>query len=198
MEKEIKSRASILEKIRLGKPGFSECPLMPDFLYKPKIDLITDFQNNLASFDGHFAEISKVADISQYIQTNYPAAHCTLSLVNGYIGTTDLSEIRESKQAALLDLVVVPAQLGVAETGSVWLTDKELKINTLGLLPRDLVIVLSKKNIVGNLHDAYRCISLADTGYGSFYSGPSATADIEAIHVTGAQGILSLTVLLLP
>lgn len=198
MEKEIKSRTSILEKIRLGKPGFSECPLMPDFLYTPKTDLITDFQNNLSSFDGHFAEIYTVADISQYIQVNYSSAHCILSLVDGYIGTTDLSEISESKQAAILDLVVVPAQLGVAETGSVWLTDKELKINTLGLLPRDLIIVLSKKNIVGNLHDAYRRITFSETGYGSFYSGPSATADIEAIHVTGAQGILSLTVLLLP
>lgn len=198
MEKEIKSRASILEKMRLGEPGFTDCPLMPEFLYTPKTDLIADFQNNLSSFDGRFAEINTIGDISRYIQTNYSSAHCTLSLVDGYIGTTDLSEISESKQAAILDLVVVPARLGVAETGSVWLTGKELKINTLGLLPRDLIVVLSKKNIVGNLHDAYRRITLAETGYGSFYSGPSATADIEAIHVTGAQGILSLTVLLLP
>ena len=49
---------------------------------------------------------------------------------------------------------------------------------------------------MGNMHDAYNFIDLKNNQYGSFFTGPSATADIEAIHITGAQGEISLTVFL--
>lgn len=39
-------------------------------------------------------------------------------------------------------------------------------------------------------------MNAAETQYGSFFTGPSATADIEAVHITGAQGPLAMTVLL--
>jgi L-lactate dehydrogenase complex protein LldG len=71
-------------------------------------------------------------------------------------------------------------------------------MNSLGLLAKHLIIVLREQNLVGNMHEAYRRAELGRQQYGVFMTGPSATADIEAVHVSGAQGALSLTVLLMP
>jgi L-lactate dehydrogenase complex protein LldG len=47
------------------------------------------------------------------------------------------------------------------------------------------------------MHDAYRQRAEFDVRYGVFMTGPSATADIEGVLIHGAQGIRSLTVVLL-
>ena len=102
--------------------------------------------------------------------------------------------------------------MGVGETGSVWVTDRSLGIAGAGLLTLNLVLLLERSRILPSIHDAYAALQpgsstaatlnpelrpLSETAYGSFFSGPSATADIEAVHITGAQGPLSLTVLLI-
>ena len=64
-----------------------------------------------------------------------------------------------------------------------------------------LVIVLSVKNIVNNMHEAYAQISesqifFQEYKFGTFISGPSKTADIEGALVYGAQAARGVTVLL--
>jgi L-lactate dehydrogenase complex protein LldG len=90
----------------------------------------------------------------------------------------------------------VRAVFGVAETGSVWLTEAELEVNALAFLAQHLVVLLDPARIVGNMHDAYRERARFDARYGVFMTGPSATADIEGVLIHGAQGIRSLTVVL--
>jgi L-lactate dehydrogenase complex protein LldG len=85
---------------------------------------------------------------------------------------------------------------GVAETGSVWLTDKEFKVETLGFLAQHLVVLLDPARLVPDFHAAYRERAQFDARYGVFMTGPSATADIEGVLIHGAQGIRSLTVVL--
>ena len=87
-----------------------------------------------------------------------------------------------------VDVGVVRAVYGVAETGSVWLTEKEFRPNTLGFLAQHLVDPLDPGRIVGNLHHAYRERAQFDARYGAFITGPSATADIERVLIHGAQG----------
>ena len=86
------------------------------------------------------------------------------------------------------------AVFGVAETGSVWLTDVQLKVNTLGFLSQHLIVLLDPDHILPNMHHAYRERAQFDAHYGVFMTGPSATADIEGILIHGAQGIRSLTI----
>ena len=93
---------------------------------------------------------------------------------------------------------VVRAVFGVAETGSVWITEAQFKVNTLGFLSQHLVVLLDPTRILENLHHAYRQRGQFDVGYGVFMTGPSATADIEGVLIHGAQGIRSLTVLPVP
>jgi len=92
----------------------------------------------------------------------------------------------------------VRAALGVAETGSVWLSEREFGINALGFLSQHLVVLLDPASIVGNLHDAYRQRGFFEARYAVLMTGPSATADIEGVLIRGAQGIRSLTVIALP
>ena len=97
-----------------------------------------------------------------------------------------------------VDVGVVRAVFGVAETGSVWLTEAELKVNALGFLSQHLVVLLDPARIVGNLHTPTASAPQFDVGYGVFMTGPSATADIEGVLIHGAQGIRSLTVVPVP
>jgi hypothetical protein len=55
-----------------------------------------------------------------------------------------------------VDVGIVRAALGVAETGSLWLSEGELQVNALTYLAQHLVALLDSCDVVGNLHHAYR------------------------------------------
>jgi L-lactate dehydrogenase complex protein LldG len=94
-----------------------------------------------------------------------------------------------------VDVGVVRAVLGVAETGSVLLTESELVVEAIGFLPQHLVVLLDPARIVPTLHQAYRDPAFGRARYAVFLTGPSATADIEGVLIHGAQGVRSLTLL---
>ncbi len=94
-----------------------------------------------------------------------------------------------------VDVGVVRASFGVAETGSVCLCEREFGVNALGFLSQHLVVLLDPAAIVPTLHHAYRQRTFFDARYSVLMSGPSATADIEGVLIRGAQGIRSLTVI---
>ena len=73
-----------------------------------------------------------------------------------------------------------------------------LIVDALGFLSQHLVVLLDPNDIVSDMHEAYRRVRLHETAYGCFMAGPSATADIEATLVHGAQGARSLDVFFLP
>jgi len=83
----------------------------------------------------------------------------------------------------------------VAETGSVLLSDTDLRVNAVAYLAQHLIVLLDPADIVLNLHHAYRRPEFHDRHYASFHTGPSATADIEGVLIHGAQGVRSLSVL---
>jgi L-lactate dehydrogenase complex protein LldG len=97
-----------------------------------------------------------------------------------------------------VDHAVVRASCGVAEAGSVLLTDQDLKVNALAYLAQHLIVLLDPADIVLNIHSAYARPEFRECPYAVFHSGPSATADIEGVLILGAQGVRSLSVLLLP
>ena len=71
-------------------------------------------------------------------------------------------------------------------------------MNSLGFLSQHLVVFLDPREIVADMHEAYARVRLDQTAYGCFMMGPSATGDIEATMVHGAQGARSLDVFFLP
>lgn len=91
---------------------------------------------------------------------------------------------------------VVEGDLGVAETASVWLDSRHIGTPACVLMSRDLFVLLPSDSIADDIAGAYPRLNLGSAPWGSFLTGPSATADIEAVHVTGAQAELSLTLLI--
>ena len=71
-------------------------------------------------------------------------------------------------------------------------------MNSLGFLSQHLVVLLDPEQIVADMHEAYARVRLDKTAYGCFMMGPSATGDIEATLVHGAQGARSLNLFFLP
>jgi len=109
-------------------------------------------------------------------------------------GNRALGDVRRPAELDDVDVAVVRAVFGVAETGSVWLTETQFKVNALGFLAQHLVVLLDPAQIVGNLHDAYAQTAHFAARYGVLMTGPSATADIEGVLIHGAQGIRTLTI----
>jgi L-lactate dehydrogenase complex protein LldG len=79
----------------------------------------------------------------------------------------------------------------------VWLSEVEYRINTIGYLAQHIVVLLDEAEIVDGLQDAYRRDDFKHARYAALVTGPSATADIEGVLVRGAQGVRSLTVMLI-
>lgn len=187
----------ILDRIRAGKPEL--CPLPDVPMYGYPGNPLDDFVEHLLSFDGKAIKFKTREDAVSWLKTQ-PEMDSTkmtiYSATDGVEGNVSEDELTDLHNAHNIETCVAESSMGVGEMGSVWVTDESLKHAACALLSRRLFIFLDSKKIIAGLHDAYASLRLADHQYGSFYTGPSATADIEAVHITGAQGPLSLTVMI--
>ncbi len=190
------SRDTILEAVRRHEPE-NKVPLpeMPAFGGYDD-DRMGQFQSNLERMGGRWVELGGAAEIQAKLIELFPEAKIVCTAVAEVEGTCNVAEVGDPRQLHDVDVGIVRGQFGVAETGSVWLTDGDLVVNALGFLPQHLVVLLNPRELVGSMHDAYQRIDLDNTPYGCFMTGPSATADIEGVLIHGAQGVRSLTVLL--
>lgn len=109
-------------------------------------------------------------------------------------GTRDVPG--EPHELCDVDVVIAPAQFGVAENGAVWISGASVPSRAALYLASHLVLLLPIGEVVDNLHQAYERLGpeLAAGGFGCFMSGPSKTADIEQALVIGAHGPRSLIV----
>jgi len=164
---------------------------------KPLASPSEAFKAGLLRMGGRLAEAPADGDFDALIRHLFPEARVVCSATPEVRGTRCLDEVKQPGQLADVDVGVVRAAFGVAETGSLWLTEREFKVNSLGFLAQHLVVLLDPARIVGNMHHAYLQRAQFDSAYGVFLTGPSATADIEGVLIHGAQGIRTLTVVLL-
>ena len=93
-------------------------------------------------------------------------------------------------------MCVLRSPLGVAETGSVLLSDLELQVTTIAFLAQDLVVLLDPDDIVENIHRAYEHPYFRSRSYSLLMTGPSGSGDIGGVTVHPAQGVKTLTVIL--
>ena len=185
------SRDKILAAIRANKPSPRPLPDVPLFDEDRDDDLEGRF---FAAFkamggtvlDGWGAARARIAE-----------AEVVVSLVPEFRGNRDLDPTAAPSTLADVDIAVVRAAFGIAETGSIALTERDLGVNTLGYLAQHLVVLLDPADILVNLHHAYQRPEFGTARYCVFHTGPSATADIEGVLIQGAQGVRSLSIILL-
>jgi len=198
METRTLSRDSILAAIRQNLPQQRvDRPRIPAFP-SPDRPLRSRFEERLTKAGATAHTVGSPAEAAATVTALYPSAKVVCSAVPEVTGTRRAEDIHDPHELADVDVGVMRAQFGVAESGAVWLTQEDLIVNALAFLSQHLIVLLDPHEIVSDMHEAYRRVRLGDTAYGCFVMGPSATADIEATLVHGAQGPRSLHVFFLP
>ena len=190
------SRDDIMASIRANLPRVDRpLPNVPLFDADPPVSLLSAFKENLHRMGGVFLDPPSSGDILVPIRTRIAAAKIVCSTVPEIAGNRDIAAVREPGELADVDFAIVRAAFAVAETGSVLLSDSELRVNTVAYLAQHLIVLLDPADIVVNIHHAYRRPEFRSRRYAAFHTGPSATADIEGVLIHGAQGVRSLSVL---
>jgi L-lactate dehydrogenase complex protein LldG len=192
------SRAATLEAIRKNRPsGEYALPEVPVFAPLVGEDLVAEFGERLKRMGGLIAEPG-IADPFDAVRERLKASKIVASAVPEIEGNRDLSQVAQPQDVADVDVAVVRAVFGVAETGSVLFTQDELRVNAVAYLAQHLIVLLDPADILVNIQAAYRRPEFGRAAYAVLHTGPSATADIEGVLIHGAQGVRSLTVLLMP
>ena len=189
------SRDAFLARVRAAQPAPVALPDVPLFA-TPEGDRVERFISGLAIYGGECVRVSSVEQAREAIYTKFGADVALCSVVDSIPGTRALPADTPPASLHDVDVAVVAARFGVAETGSVWLSETEYRVNAVGYLAQHLVVLLDESKIVDGLQDAYRRDDFANARYAALVTGPSATADIEGVLVRGAQGVRSLIVML--
>ncbi|WP_315853924.1 LutC/YkgG family protein [Crateriforma spongiae] len=195
------SRRAIMDRLR-GQVIDSE-PI-------PPIDLasVTQFDDPLAVFQQNLQAVGgeshlvdrpeQVAEILRGIDVFSSAGQICSLVPDAVDGNVDASAVDDPHEFAPLDWTIAPGQFAVAENGAIWIDGATLPHRVLIFIAQYLAIVVSRSQIVSNMHQAYQRIGNIESPFGVFVSGPSKTADIEQSLVLGAHGCRKLQVFLLP
>ncbi|MFI1773453.1 LutC/YkgG family protein [Thalassobellus citreus] len=192
------SRDTILARIKANKPEAISLPQIDETLFDDGYDLIKEFTKKVEVVGGNVLEAKSNQDVIKQITEMIPNTSVNFSTLpdSQDFNTINFETIKKPQELEDLDILILESDLGVAENGAVWVTDKNLPMRALPFITKHLVFVLSKENIKPYMHQAYHKLSESSTDFGVFISGPSKTADIEQSLVIGAHGALSLTIFL--
>lgn len=192
-------REAILKSVKENKPALLPLPEIDLGNFSETIDLLVTFKEKVALVGASITELNSLKEVDVEIQKRYPNVKDIVSCTQkSTLGTVSISEKTNSHELESIDLAIIEGDFGVAENGAIWISENEFPIRVLPFITNDLVIVLDKEKLCSNLHEAYKLIAKRQRSFGLFIAGPSKTADIEQCLVIGAQGAMSLTVILVP
>ena len=205
-KKNMASKEDILKKYRANVRERFDMPDLSDIKAITYPDPLLQFMNMTKSVGGNAIEVEKGRDVNELIRELYPdAKEIASNLPEITIATRNPDEVGRARDLNGTDVGVIRGSFGVAENACVWIP-QQMKEKAVCFISENLVILLDKKQIVNNMHEAYARLSKREAcgaeqfdeyGYGTFISGPSKTADIAQVLVMGAQAARSATVLLL-
>jgi L-lactate dehydrogenase complex protein LldG len=191
------SRNTILDTVRGNQPTTQPMPTIPHFHMNQPADLVATFCESIARMTGDVVT-DDVPDLDSFLRTKFPDAKVICSAIPEYDGTIQPASLKRWSEASTIDVCILRSPMGVAETGSVLLSDIELQVNTIAFLAHDLIVLLDPKQIVANIHDAYEHPYFKLRPYSVLMTGPSGSGDIGGIVVHPAQAAKTLTVILSP
>jgi L-lactate dehydrogenase complex protein LldG len=190
------SREYILSAIRANRPKVDRpLPDVPLFDEGQPGNLLATFRSSLERMGGLFLDPPVTGDALRPLREKTAVARVICSVAPEFVGNREIAEGYSPAALADVDYTIVRASFAVAETGSVLLSERDLRVNAAAYLAQHLIVLLDPTDIVLNLHQAYQRAEFRSGHYASLHTGPSATADIEGILIHGAQGVRSLSVL---
>ena len=191
------SRMEILRSIRVVDIPKPQLPDLRGFGVQYP-DAKAEFVARITEVGGRCVFVAGEDKINEDLERlpEYRGAHRVASLVDGVRrANVDLTGEIDPVLLHDVDFCVLRGELGVAESGAVWVSEHNSRYRAMWFLAQHVALVLPAEAIVHNLHQAYERITLGKKDFGIFISGPSKTADIEQALVVGAQGPRSCTVL---
>ncbi|MDR5751198.1 MULTISPECIES: LUD domain-containing protein [unclassified Caballeronia] len=187
------TRDAFLDRIRAAQPAPRPRPDVPLFDV-PEGDRRARFTAALAMMGGTCIEAQNLDDVRAMLAERFGSNAVVASAVDGIEGNRPLTADTPPASLQDVDVGVVRGRFGVAETGSVWFSEAEYIVNSIGYLVQHLVVLLDPAQLVDGLQEVYRRDDFQSARYAVLVTGPSATADIEGVLIRGAQGVRSLTV----
>ena len=190
------NKEDLLAKIRANIHTTYDMPSFDDMKGVQYADPLKQFVEMSKTVGGKVVELEKGQDINEVIKNCYPDAKVIASnLPEVTIANRNPDTVAEANDLNGTDVGVVRGVFGVAENGCIWIP-QTMKQKAVCFISEYLVILLDRKQIVNNMHEAYQRVEFNSYGYGCFISGPSKTADIAQALVMGAQAARGVTVVL--
>lgn len=195
------SKSEILGRLRAN---VRETYDMPDLSFKKLTfkDPVAEYiKQTTTTAAAKLIEVKPGDDLNDLIKQAYPDAKVITSNVPGIKADRNPDILLDAKELDGTDVTVLECGVACAENACVWVPMNMINKSCM-FIPVSLVLIVSKKNVVSNMHDAYKWLedkgfdNTSKYGFGTFMSGASKTADIEQTLVYGAQAATSLTVLL--
>ncbi|HEX8549510.1 MAG TPA: LUD domain-containing protein [Cytophagaceae bacterium] len=193
----VSARAEILAAVKKNKPEFAPLPSIPEFPGNSD-GMLETFKEALKKVGGEAIVVPPDFDINHELKLMYEGKTviCSnLPFIN--IATITATSIDTARGLEKIDLAILKGEFAVAENAAIWVPGSTLPHYAIPFITQHLVIIVNKNEMVSNMHQAYKKLTLETPGYGVFISGPSKTADIEQSLVIGAHGARSLRVFLM-
>jgi L-lactate dehydrogenase complex protein LldG len=188
------SREKILQAVKQNKPAVLTLPTVGPFVTQTE-GLLETYRETLTAIGGGCYIVDNLDTVKDFATRQKQQG---LLVINGIAEIEDYNindyKNYSAQQLENLNTVIIRGKLAVAENGSVWVTESNMVNRVLPFIAEHLILIIDKANIVANMHEAYKRITIDEEGYGVFIAGPSKTADIEQSLVVGAHGPLSLQV----
>lgn len=189
-------REDILKKFRDNVRVRFDMPALDDIKAVTYPDPLAQFVKTSEAVGGKVVELAPAEDVNELVRRLFPdATEIASNLPEITIANRNPDTVPDAQALNGTDVGIILGELGVAENGCVWVP-QTMKERAVCFISEHLVILLPKGRIVNNMHEAYRQVGFNDSGYGTFISGPSKTADIAQVLVMGAQASRSVTIIL--
>jgi len=188
------SRDKILAKIKTNQPDYQELTIEFKFesIYE---NLFEKFAEILSFVGGKAIEVNNYDEIKADIQAQYQGVTNIATTISELSALADFSlNVADPHDLETLNLAIIKGDFAVAENAAIWVSEKHIPHRVLPMITQYLAIVIHRSDIITNMHRAYERVKVNETGFGTFISGPSKTADIEQSLVIGAHGARGLVV----
>lgn len=196
---EVSSRDNILKVVSKNQPADRALPIIDIPVTTAHEEWVEALKTRLEILHVHVCEVADYSAIKTILQAEaIPQERSVTTIKELSDVSTFIDAVKEDAHSLEdVDLAIIPAHFGVAENGAMWVTESLVKYRVLPFITQQLAIVVNRKDIVYNMHQAYQRIAGTKYDFGVFIAGPSKTADIEQSLVLGAHGPKGLTLFLL-
>jgi L-lactate dehydrogenase complex protein LldG len=188
------ARENILKAIAVNQPAWVELPVIDTAFTIGYEDSFTQFKTILESIGGKVELIWDVVALKEQLSAEKISGNFVINTIKELGDVDQKAAFLPAFELEKVQKAYVKGTVGVAENGAVWIYESQMINRLVPFICQHLILVIEKKNIVENLHQAYAKIDVSKEGFGVFIAGPSKTADIEQSLVIGAHGARSTTI----